>query len=126
MVKIHYLPAKNCVFYRLGFCIYPEVLNPGYNQSFQCTILLKWEEEYDQLLDKAEVFGLELEKVEKIWTKKSNTRYEEIKKCPHFVEGEEIFVVICMVIPVYMNYLNVRESVSIIPWLKKARRSWYG
>ncbi|KUJ96612.1 MAG: hypothetical protein PWR24_253 [Desulfonauticus sp.] len=91
MVKIHYLPAKNCVFYRLGFCIYPEVLNPGYNQSFQCTILLKWEEEYDQLLDKAEVFGLELEKVEKIWTKKSNTRYEEIKKCPHFVEGEENF-----------------------------------
>lgn len=91
MGKIFYLPAKDCLFYRLGFCLYEEILNPGYNQKLQCKILVKWEEEYDNLLDKAEVFGLSLQTVEKIWSSKSVIRYSEAKECLFFKEDTDNF-----------------------------------
>ncbi|SDN33172.1 hypothetical protein SAMN04488516_101424 [Desulfonauticus submarinus] len=87
MAKIVYLPAKDCIFFRLGFCLYEEILNPGYFTKFRCKILQKWEKDYDNLLDRAEIFGLDLEMVEKIWSKGDLQRYEEMKTCSRFQEG---------------------------------------
>ncbi|MDQ7032627.1 MAG: hypothetical protein Q9M37_07950 [Desulfonauticus sp.] len=89
MNNIIYLPATDCIFYREGFCLYEEILNPGYFVEFRCKVLKKWEREYEDLLDRAEIFHLDLKVVERIWDKGNRDRLKDMYNCPTFKAGED-------------------------------------
>lgn len=68
MGKITRLPARNCIFFRSGRCVYEEALNPGLDPEMQCLVLTELEKKYDHLLTQAEIFDLNTREVEKIWS----------------------------------------------------------
>ena len=91
MGKLYFFPGQGCLYYRSGHCLYEEVLNPGYNRHWQCKVLLKWEKEYDTLINQAEYFQLNPAQVEGIWERRMARRMNFGWECKHYVprEGEE-------------------------------------
>lgn len=86
--KVRRLPGDKCVFFRLGCCMYKEVLNPGYHDEFRCRALVDLEAEYDTFLDRAEAFHLDEEMASRIWHSRL-TRYAQGGcECPDFRPGD--------------------------------------
>jgi len=91
MSKIISLHLDQCLYHFHGVCMYEEYLNPGYHQGFKCEVFLKWQEEYDQLLERAEIFSSPLEIVEQVWAKGEAKRLRQARACPFWQEGENQF-----------------------------------
>lgn len=60
-------PARFCRYYFQGICIYHEIINPGLEESFRCSILAEMITIWDDFIDRAEVFGLSESVAGKIW-----------------------------------------------------------
>ncbi|MFW5730084.1 MAG: hypothetical protein ACOCV7_00415 [Desulfonatronovibrionaceae bacterium] len=61
------LPARNCIYYRKGFCVRQEMLNPGLDPGTRCRVLTILESNFDHLLQQAENFELTREQVYSLW-----------------------------------------------------------
>lgn len=70
MAKITSLPARNCVFFRSGYCVFEEAQNPGLDHRMQCLVLTELENRYDRLLTQADIFDLSSDQVQKIWAER--------------------------------------------------------
>ncbi|RQD66775.1 hypothetical protein [Desulfonatronovibrio magnus] len=79
MGKVTTLPAQNCIYYRFGFCVYEETLNPGFDVESRCLVLMELEEKYDHLLSQADNFDLNQDQVHKIWVSRfgENVMWED-------------------------------------------------
>lgn len=64
------LPARNCVFYKQGFCVRQEMLNPGLDPCTRCRVISTLENGFDHLLQQAENFELSQDQVHSIWKKR--------------------------------------------------------
>jgi len=96
MARISRMPGRECAHYERGHCVYEERLNPGLHAGFRCVVLTRWEEEYDQFLDQAEVFQLDDVTAGRIW----DTRFRRLTagplQCPEFVSGYDVAVISCV------------------------------
>ncbi|MBT8763009.1 hypothetical protein KFV02_03590 [Desulfohalobiaceae bacterium Ax17] len=89
MGKLHFFPGEGCLFFKYGHCVYEEILNPGYNRHWQCQVLVKWEKEYDHLVNQAEYFQLNPSQVEGIWERRMARKIISGWNCPHYISCEE-------------------------------------
>ncbi|EPR42172.1 hypothetical protein dsx2_0099 [Desulfovibrio sp. X2] len=94
--KVRQMPGNACRFYRHGRCLYEERLNPGYNASWRCAVVRKWEEEYDEFVQRAEAFGLEDETAGSIWEKRFQSLLRMDVPCEHFGRGGEYELLKCV------------------------------
>ncbi|EGJ51297.1 hypothetical protein Desaf_2995 [Desulfocurvibacter africanus subsp. africanus str. Walvis Bay] len=90
------MPGRECAYYAQGHCIYEERLNPGFQTGFRCVVLTRWEDEYDQFLDQAEVFQLDDETAGRIWDKRFRKLAEGPLQCQEFTSGGDVAVVNCI------------------------------
>lgn len=67
MAEVKRMPAQSCRHHIKGRCLYEELLNPGYEQQWRCVVMLRWEEVFDEFLHRAEAFGVDHERVGKLW-----------------------------------------------------------
>lgn len=78
-----------CAHYVRGRCLRAEALNPGLNEEHLCPRLCQLMREWDDFLDRAEMFGLEEDVAMRIWEGRHHTSLE---RCPHgpgsLVEGD--------------------------------------
>lgn len=87
MSKVRPMPGDACRFFRQGHCLYEERLNPGYQRAWRCRVLLRWEGEYDDFLQRAEAFRLEDAPAAQLWGKRFAGLLREGINCPRFVAG---------------------------------------
>lgn len=87
MSEIHRFPGHACRFFLQGRCLYEEDLNPGYDRSLQCRVLLDLERCYDHFLTQAEAFGLGEEAAGGLWERRFERFMAASGLCPDFVPG---------------------------------------
>lgn len=96
MSNVRQMPGKACRFYRLGRCLYEERLNPGLNLAWRCAVVRRWEEEYDDFVQRAEVFGLEDEAAGTIWEKRFQDILRKEVPCDRFDRGGDYELLKCV------------------------------
>ncbi|MGX7948402.1 hypothetical protein [Oleidesulfovibrio alaskensis] len=52
------MPGVACDFYVSGHCLYEEELNPGLDESFHCTEIVRIVAAYEELMNRADGFNL--------------------------------------------------------------------
>jgi hypothetical protein len=70
MAEILPMPGDACRHHTRGRCLYEEHLNPGYCSLWQCRAFAHWESAFDDFLARAELFGLEQERVASLWERR--------------------------------------------------------
>jgi hypothetical protein len=61
------LSGTGCRFYAYGHCLYEEMLNPGFNRAFACTVLERLDAHFEGFAKRVEGFGLEEPQAAMIW-----------------------------------------------------------
>lgn len=85
--SIRRLPGHQCRYFARGRCLYEERLNPGYDRSLRCRVLLEWEASYDDFLLRAEAFRLGAATAAGLWENKIERLVEDIARCENFAPG---------------------------------------
>lgn len=85
--RIRRLPGNDCHHFVHGRCLYEEHLNPGYNRRWRCSVLLSWEDSYDDFLLRAEAFQLEAATAAGLWEGRIERLVEAAPGCGDFVSG---------------------------------------
>ncbi|WP_051617163.1 hypothetical protein [Desulfonatronovibrio hydrogenovorans] len=88
--KVKKFPAYNCVFFRLGSCVYEEALNPGFDPKVQCSVLAELEKKFDHLLHQADVFRLTSEQVHTIWASRFGEEISWDSLCTSYMPQAEL------------------------------------
>ncbi|GFK94569.1 hypothetical protein NNJEOMEG_02416 [Fundidesulfovibrio magnetotacticus] len=70
MTRLVRLPAGGCRHFVSGRCLYEEALNPGYQTSYRCTVVLELHGLYDGFLTRAEAFGLSESTAADLWERR--------------------------------------------------------
>lgn len=83
------MPGINCVHHLQGRCLLEERRNPGLNSEWQCQVLGEWENAYDQFLNQAENFQLDLETATRIWAGRLGSMLRKPTPCQHYQRGPE-------------------------------------
>jgi hypothetical protein len=84
---IHRLPGYGCRHHCQGRCLYEEALNPGYHQDWRCEVLLRWEDVYEDFLNRVEAFGLDEKDLAELWAKRFERLSQDAVGCPDFSPG---------------------------------------
>ncbi len=58
---------RTCRYYSGGVCLYSETVNPGLEPDLRCPVLAGMIADWDNFLDRAEVFGLSERLAARIW-----------------------------------------------------------
>ena len=87
MSDVRPFPGHACRFFSQGRCLYEEALNPGYDRSLQCRVILTLEQGYDHFLAQAEAFGVEDRKAGDLWERRFARIMAQGDICPDFVPG---------------------------------------
>ncbi|TVM15967.1 hypothetical protein DPQ33_13440 [Oceanidesulfovibrio indonesiensis] len=61
-----------------------ERINPGLNQEFRCSVLKRWENAFDALIDRVDAFGLDDEQASHIWERRLETMIRRGTQCRNF------------------------------------------
>lgn len=85
MNNILRLPGVACRHYFGNHCLYEERLNPGYHESFRCTVLQGWEEAFEAFVDRAEAFGLEPSDASLFWRRRLDALLSGSRDCSDFL-----------------------------------------
>lgn len=96
MAKITRLPACGCRYFLGGRCLYEEELNPGYNVGFRCVVLRRWEQAFDDFLNRAEAFGLAQGVAADAWARRFERLLGEDPECPEYLRAEGLDLPDCM------------------------------
>ncbi|MFW5734203.1 MAG: hypothetical protein ACOCWR_03995 [Oceanidesulfovibrio sp.] len=78
-----------------------ERINPGLNQEYRCTVLKRWENAFDALIDRVDAFGLDDEQASHIWERRLEAMIRRGAQCREFellsgdVDAEEMPAIAC-------------------------------
>lgn len=87
MSEVRPFPGHGCRYFSQGRCLYEEALNPGYDRSLKCRIILEVERGYDHFLVQAEAFGVEDRQAGELWEQRFGRILAQGDICPDFVPG---------------------------------------
>lgn len=68
--RVARFPGRHCRFFDKGRCLYEEHLNPGYHRRFRCTVLARFEREFDHWLARSDNFQLGPDVARSVWRDK--------------------------------------------------------
>lgn len=83
------LPAPGCRFYALGACCYQESVNPGLDPDHICLRLDLLMRDWDDFLDRAEIFGLSEEEAARIWNARQHKALLSAEVCGQMRPAEQ-------------------------------------
>lgn len=83
------MPGINCVHHMQGRCLLEERRNPGLHDEWQCQVLGEWEKAYDQFLNQAENFQLDLETATRIWAGRLGSMLRQPTPCECYQRGPD-------------------------------------
>ncbi|GAB7022953.1 hypothetical protein [Desulfovibrio brasiliensis] len=96
MADVKKMPAGTCRHYVKGRCLYEELLNPGYQQDWRCVVMLRWEEAFDEFLHRAEAFGVEHDRVARLWEARFKRLAGDRPKCERFRPAPDVDPPCCL------------------------------
>jgi hypothetical protein len=88
-VTVRRLPAASCEHFLSGRCLFEERLNPGLHREWQCAVLRAWEGEYDDVLSRADAFGLDPGAALRLWAQRAGRMGRPARICPDLAPGGE-------------------------------------